>query len=486
MTQPATSPAEILKLMLKEGRRRVLVIAAIFAVIAIGALVFGVLKPKEYESHATILVETKNIIAPLMEGRAVATGVTDQASIVSQVMQSRRILREILAFGGWGEEKDPRAEERLLIKLSRRIRITKPRPELIVLSYIDTDPQRAFAIAKKLAEICIREALVAKSRQSSEAFAFIDRQVAEYAEKVATAHAQVQAYYRSHEPKSANPSELAPRPLGPRVSSQELAALRAEEAVLASEVSAGELRRSRRSARVDQLQRELDTLLGTYTEQHPNVMRAREELQVAQEEARRATSSEEPTLQAARARLEQVRGRLAASNDGLPRLLAEISQPQTAEMRILVQDSTLSELLRRYESERDVYQDLLKRRENARVSMELDAEQRGLTLRVYEEPEMPLLTTGMRLMHFTIIGLFLAVAAPLGLLFAFVKFDPRVRSAQQLEQVALAPILVTIPNARTSQDDSRERRRMALAIALVGGVFLTYAVFLAVRLGMSS
>ena len=40
-------------------------------------------------------------------------------------------------------------------------------------------------------------------------------------------------------------------------------------------------------------------------------------------------------------------------------------------------ESALAELTRDYEVNRDIYQDMLRRRENARVSMELDRERRG-------------------------------------------------------------------------------------------------------------
>ena len=42
--------------------------------------------------------------------------------------------------------------------------------------------------------------------------------------------------------------------------------------------------------------------------------------------------------------------------------------------RIAASESALAELTRDYEVNRDIYQDLLKRRENARVSMNLDEE----------------------------------------------------------------------------------------------------------------
>ena len=62
--------------------------------------------------------------------------------------------------------------------------------------------------------------------------------------------------------------------------------------------------------------------------------------------------------------------------------------------RIAASESALAELTRDYEVNRDIYQDLLKRRENARVSMNLDRASRGLTFRIQDPATMPLRPTG--------------------------------------------------------------------------------------------
>jgi hypothetical protein len=150
------------------------------------------------------------------------------------------------------------------------------------------------------------------------------------------------------------------------------------------------------------------------------------------------------------------------------------------------QDSTLSELVRRYEATRQVYQDLLVRRENARVTMELEAEKSGGAVRVYEPPEVPLIATGLRLMHFAMIGFVLAALVPLGLLFALVRLDPRVRSPAQLERTAGIPLLVGIPYAPSVRERARQRRRTLLAAGMIAGVFAAYAVFFVVKVKLAS
>src|SRR3546814_20214058 len=77
---------------------------------------------------------------------------------------------------------------------------------------------------------------------------------------------------------------------------------------------------------------------------------------------------------------------------------------------IAASEGALAELNRDYDVNREIYQDMLRRRENARVSMGLDQEKRGLTLRVQDSPTITLRTTGLRFLPIAASGLLLAVA----------------------------------------------------------------------------
>jgi hypothetical protein len=143
--------------------------------------------------------------------------------------------------------------------------------------------------------------------------------------------------------------------------------------------------------------------------------------------------------------------------------------------RIASSENVIAELTRDYNVNRDVYQDLLKRRENARVSMNLDAEQRGLTFLVQNPAVMPLVPSGLRFMHFGLAGLALSLAIPFGLLFAVARFDPRVRSVGQLERATGFPVLASIPFYPTPRDRRRDHLQnmaLGLIVAGVGAVYL--------------
>jgi len=527
MTPSGNSIGDLLALLLKEGKRRIVLLTAIFSVVALAVLGVGVIMPKRYDSSTVILVESSNIVKPLLDGRAVPTGITDQISITREVMLSKRIMREILTFGGWMDPPpDPREEERKIFRLRSRIKIESMREELVRISYRDTDPQRCFKITNKLAEIYMRESSAAKTRESREAFDFIDKQVKEYGEKLTDAHEKVLAYYRGVDPRVAPPTPAPapngtptppPRPTGPKIPAEELARLRAEEATLTAQLGrkpatpttprADNRAEEQFRQRVVQLEIDLQRLRTTYTDEHPDVRRLTRELANAKEELRRAEQArldgekaaaatnalDDQVTAAARARLEEVQRRIAAATGTpvprrrtatiAPRVVPEAQLDPT--MRTVGSDATLSELVRRYEATRDIYQDLLKRRENARVSMELDAQQRGLTLRIHEPAEVPLTPTGLRLMHFSAVGLVLAILIPFGILFAIVRLDPRVRTASQIERVAKVPLLVSIPYTPAARDKTRDRKSAILVGLMLMLVFAVYIGLFVVRQKMA-
>jgi hypothetical protein len=135
----------------------------------------------------------------------------------------------------------------------------------------------------------------------------------------------------------------------------------------------------------------------------------------------------------------------------------------------------LAELTRDYEVNRDIYRDLLRRRENARVSMSLDEGQQGLSLRVYEPAFLPLKPTGLRFLHFMILGLILAVLIPVAYLVARVQLDPRVRSVEQLTNRLGYRVLASVPVVFLAQEQAQARRATRVVMMTGMAVVAIYA-----------
>ncbi len=494
----------LLPVLGKEFKRRCVMLLGLFAIISLLALLVGALLPKKYTASTTILVEERNIIAPLMEGRAVATSVVDRANILREVAFSRRVMDEILKTGGWlTDAPTPLEKVKLIEKIIGRTQVTNPRANLIQISYSDPDAERAFIVTRRFSELVIEESLSTKERESREAYGFIDSQVSQYHAKLTSAESQLEQF-RGGNP-DARPGVDAD--VNARIGElrrvveegrMELIDLRSQEAAARAQLSgesevtlvrtrAGQLR-----GRMAELQQQRDQLLLTYTEQHPDVVRVQHQLRDLEEDLKREDSRRQqvrtgagdldgpaeynPLYAELRSTQAEAARRSAATSARVSAAAGMLDEELQRSGRIASSESALAELTRDYEVNRDLYQDLLKRRENARVSMNLDAEQRGLSFRIQEPAAMPLRPSGLRVMHIAGAGLFLAVALPMGLLFALVKLDPRVRSPVQIERDAGLPVLGSIPPYRSRRQRSQQIRRFALASTLFTSVPVIYAV----------
>lgn len=494
------TPAELAPILLEEARRRKVAITTTFVAIALLALLAGlVLVPKNYTSSVTILAQQSDIIEPLLEGRAVPTGVSDRAGMARQVIYSRKVMNEVLAAGGWLDgDPSPRAREALVEDLQGRINITSPRQDLVTIAYTDNDPTRAFEVTERLGELFMEETLAAKERESREAFEFIEARVADYHTKLVSAEQALQDYRSRNadaQPGSVADTTSRISSLRGQLEQARMALIEAQSRVdllqsqLSGEssVTAVMTRESLYRAQLQELQSQLDTLLLTYTEQYPDVVRIRHQIadiQRSMEEQAQdpsplgsafgSTAQLNPHFQELRTQLSEAQ-RVSASTASRVGMLENLLAAELERSgRIAASESALAELTRDYEVNREIHQDLLRRRENARVSMDLDREQRGLTLRVQDPAVMPVQPSGLRLMHIVAGGLAAAIALPLGLLFLVVRFDPRARSVAQLEHGLSLPILTEIPPYRTAVDRRREWFSTAMCALAVGAVAVLY------------
>ena len=491
----------ILPALIGEARRRRVAMGVIFAVIALVALGIGLVWPKKYEASTTILAEESSIITPLMEGAASATGNKNRAGIARDVIFSRRVLDEVLRGGGWLANSPSALERDKIIEgIKGRTKIINNRENLITITYFDSDPKRAFEVTRAFGQLFISESLASKQRESREAYEFINSQVEAYRGKLTDAEGKLKAYRDANaDARPGNDTDTNSRISQLRMQiennrmdymqKQSQAASIASQINGESEVNAVQTVGGIYTTQLGDLQGQLDKLLLNYTEDYPDVIRLRHQIEDVRRQAQTAdaqraaggpmpldhSTTMNPVYQQMRLQLSAVRGDAAAS---AARVSASESMLQTElerSKRIASSENVIAELTRDYNVNRDVYQDLLKRRENARVSMNLDAEQRGLTFLVQNPAVMPLVPSGLRFMHFGLAGLALSLAIPLGLLFAVARFDPRVRSVGQLERATGFPVLASIPFYPTPRDRRRDHLQnmvLGLIVAGVGAVYL--------------
>jgi polysaccharide chain length determinant protein (PEP-CTERM system associated) len=485
---------------LSEARRRRVTLGLVFALIALAALVAGVLWPKKYDASTTILAQESSIITPLMEGAATPTGTANRAGIARAVIFSRKVMEEILVTGGWtATHPTPIEQDRLIDAIKSRTTIKLSRDNLITISYYDSDPKRAFDVTRQFGQLFISESLASKQRESRDAYEFINSQVETYRQKLTSAENKLKVYRETNtdaRPGSEADTSARISQLRTQVENthMDLMEKRSQEASLAaqlsgeSEVSSVQTTEGVYRSQLAELQSQLDKLLMTYTSEYPDVVRIRHQMQdlqqqLAQSEQRKQSArlvgspttidnnvKFNPLYQQLKSQMSAIRGDMAATQARMGASQSMLQAELERSKRIAGSENATSELTR------NVYQDLLKRRENARVSMNLDDSQRGLTFTVQNPAVMPLTPSGLRFMHFGLAGIALALAVPFGLLFGVARFDPRIRSAEQLERLTGLTVLATVPFYSTPQDRKRERGRTGLLLLILTATVAAYLI----------
>lgn len=505
---------QMTKTLIKEALNRKTMIMFGFTAITLCCLIIGLFWPKSYLSSTSVIADDKKIIRPLMKGNAETTNITDHIRIAKEVLFSRSIMDQILITGGWADYS-PVEQERQINKIKENIEIGRGGTNLIKISYQDNEPERAFRITQQLADLFISESERSNRAESKEAYEFIDKQVGIYHQKLIAAEARLKdlreenfdARPGSDQEVNTRINRLLDDIRAARVALRESEIRRVSleeqlsgEAKVAKNIS----RISFYRQRIADLEMQLDALRLSYHESYPDIVHIKSQIT----ELKKSLTHEEDIARAAGTLVgvttiptspnmqpnqppgtslnpvyTELRAHLAQTITNIETNRARIAETEgflKVEMerlqRISDGEALLSDFTRDYEVHKAIYQDLLKRRERARVSLNLQLENQGVNFKIQEPANLPLTPSGMRFIYFAILGPFLGLAAPLGLIYALLVIDGRVRYDRVLVEQFNLPLLGHVPHIASPQELKSERTAYMYCAMMGGAVVLAYAI----------
>jgi len=483
------------------------VVVSLFVLVTLCSVALGLSWPLRYTSATTILVEEKNIIQPLMQGAAVDTGVMDRASIAREVIYGHRIMDQIAVDAGWVKSgADPKRQAdvvRNILIPRTKISHVGDNKNLIRIEYSDDNPKRAYFTAKELADLFIAVTLQAKAKESEDAFNFIDQQVQQYRTKLTTAENDLKQFQSSN--LTARPG--SEEEVGKRLNDLQDKIDQTSEELKETEIKQNSLNKQlsgeaeattafseegQYRTRIAGLQSQLSTLRLNYEDTYPDIVRIRHQIedlnqQIAEDKLKRQTAKSNgqqpvideslilnPLYQQLRQELSQTKTKIATLNTRLADYRQLLQEELTRGREVHGGEATLAELTRDYTVNRDIYQDLLRRRENARVSMNLDKQKEGLTFQIQDHATLPLEPNSLRFSDFVFGGLILSLVLPIVLLYAKLKFDPRICFESTVSEKLRLPLFAVIPHMFTPTESEATLRNLRL----LGVVLVADIVFL--------
>ena len=497
----------IVRMMLAEIFARRIFVLILFVIISLACLYLGTIWPKNYTSSSIIQIDNTNILQPLMRGAAETTDTIDKVANAREIIFGEKIMDQLLQTTDLIEDDSNEVEvERFKRSIKQNITVSGIGDNLLKIAYWSNDSDKSYLIVKNLAELFIAEGEQAKVNESQSAFSFIEKQVNEYLQKLTDIEEGLKDF-RSKFPEMRPELEqqVATRITKLQEEIEEARLLLSEantrKASMTKQLSGeaailiSQSRESQHRQKVMDLTASLSALRLEYKETYPDIVSLKQQIsetnRIMLEEIDSRNRFKEEYEKTGRIYMDdltlnnplfqQLRSNLSTIEIEIVTLTTRIKELDYLlgleyEKSKMIQRGVVmrSNLTRNYSVNQEIYQDLLRRLESARVSRNLDLDQKGLTYKLLEPAKAALLPTGMRFIHFLMMGIGLGVLVPIGLIYLLIELDTRVRFAKTIEDEMGIPVLAEIDDITNSSDSAEIARSLMLISIVVFSVLSVY------------
>lgn len=467
----------------------------LFVLISFSFIGIGMLWPKTYTTSAVLFADVTNIIEPLLKGQAEVTKIdrSEQASEV--IYTSKNMVAAAISAGLISKDTPEAQQDRLVRQMRSEITIRRERNNNhFTVSYEANNPDRSFELLNAIINVFIEDTARKKRDESVGAYNFIDAQVQTYRKQLESAEEKLKEFNA----KNTDGSEQA---VSARIASlrQEIETLKITIEETQARVNSiqrqlgneGEYLQAK--GKIDEMRQrraalnaQLEQLLLGYEESYPDIVSLRAQVTELDDAIAKLQSSgevfgnsekvENPLYEELRKQLAEAEVNVLSQKRRMQSLLALQEQEFERQTRIAANQAQLSELTRDYNVTKNVYEEMLQRKEAARLSMTLDIEGQGVSYRIQEPAAFPLKPSGILFIHFAILGPILGLLMPLGLIVMYVLLDPHFRSARALQR-QLPPdveLIGVVPHYRSPLSERLFKKDMVLILSALSGSLVAY------------
>jgi polysaccharide chain length determinant protein (PEP-CTERM system associated) len=243
--------------------------------------------------------------------------------------------------------------------------------------------------------------------------------------------------------------------------------------------------------RIQTLQQNLDELLIRFTEKHPDVDILKQtiaDLKKQREQDRvRYTASLAESGGSARGQnvntvYQQLKVRIAEEEANIASLRTRADEYVRRYQELQAQISTLPKieaelaaLNRDYEVNRQQHDQLLSRRESARLSQEAEQSKQDIRFKIIDPPQVPLKPSGPKRLLLMAMVLGAGLGAGVGLAFLIAQLWPTFDSRRSLMRIADIPVFGSVGLVLSPAAQRRARSQTVIYFSLVGVLLLTFA-----------
>ncbi|HZS85153.1 MAG TPA: XrtA system polysaccharide chain length determinant [Stellaceae bacterium] len=480
--------------------------------------------PDRYESQARIYVDTDSLLAPLLRGISVEGNVGQQVDFMQRTLLSRPNLEKLMRMTDLDLTVKTQADKDELFKdLARRIQITQNQGRnLFSVSFTDKSPELAQRVVQSLLSIFVESNVGASRTDLEKARQFLDVQIAQYEKQLQASEARLAEFKKAH-------LDVLSRGAGNGGSFQQsLDQARQARADLQGQLDDAKSRLQSLKQqletvppvvqvdsspsvyvaaggkalppalasiqrRIDDQEKTLDGLRVRYTEQHPDVILAKKQLADLQNqyaEAEKKLKSEggdkadgmkpvkttvpNVVYEQIKLRIVELQSTITTLTRRLEMADAEVKHYDELATTAPGVEAELTTLTRDYGVLRKNYDELIQRRESAKLADAVETTGEKIQFRIVDPPQIPSVPSGPPRLIFMSLALVGALGAGLAVAFLMSQLDDAFISLASLRESVGLPVLGSVSRILTPGERRIRVLRTASFAASIGTLIMTY------------
>ena len=461
----------IINLLYEEAQRiwryRWLVVAVALALFTTAAAYIMRL-PDVYEAGAQILVNKQTTVSAAASDVSLVGSEFGSPYVVQQTILNDNNLRGILLkINPAAATKQDISSE--LSSLRNRIRIDGNGEDgFFNISYRASNPVQAYNVVQLLLNQFINANVSRSTQEIARAATFIDKQIVAYSAKLAVSNREIADFRRKH-PEVANAGSTG---MTSDAATEVASARAAYEAALAG---GGQRRENPMEGQIASARQRLASLKLQYTDRYPDVVAAQREV-----DALIAANAALPAAPAVSesALVNRARGRLAAAQSRLRQAEQGPAASQAA--------ADWADLRKNNSVLRTNYEQMVSRREAARMSQSIYSDKNSGKYQVTSPPVMPVRPTGPDRKLFLIMAFAVALGGGIAVAYLLGAINGIFVAPRELEEAFGLPVAGTVSLERTWQTDASSRRNLTAMTLLVGVMVAATAGLFTVKIGTNA
>ncbi|HUC73220.1 MAG TPA: XrtA system polysaccharide chain length determinant [Stellaceae bacterium] len=506
-------------------RQKWLAVGVAWLVCTVGWIGVAII-PTKYESSARVYLNADPLLTPLLHGLAADTDPTRHLDFLQRTLLSRPNLEQLVRLTDLDIGlTTPAQKEQLYKNLAAEVDIRPITPNLMTIAYRSRDPQQAKNVVQSLLTIFAEKTAGSSRSEMDSAQRFLDDEIASYRDQLRAAEKRRAELARQYPDVVSDRPPDAPDTAGDSRSRLDQAraavakeknelddattkrnSLRGEIASVPQMVTVdrapqvvvtGGRALSPDEARLEQMRGNLDTLRLKYTDQHPDVIAARQEIQQLEGEVKHSGSGSAAGGGSGKAQVpntiyDQLKVKLVDAEGQVATAQRRLADSQAEEGRIeQIARSAPAVMTEAEDLDRDYgvlkknYQELVSRREATLIADAADTKTEKIQFRIVDPPQVPLVPAEPNRPLLVSVVLLAGLGAGIATPIVTAQLDRSFATITQLRDLGI-PVLGSV--TRLSLGAARRRATIQLAGVCASAVVLiaVYGTLLVLSLGLHS